>query len=257
MAFEDTYTMRVRSLLGDPRGNVKKIIPFASSRIKPYCRMFLEVLHVYHLAKPYSNHIELLPFVNFRDGFFVQCGGNDGYSNDPTYYLEKVLGWKGIIAEPLPIYRLCEKNRPSSTVYNCAVGSFDNPNKSTSFVDCNAMSFVAGSIDNDKEWIEAGERTQKITAKLISVPISPVQELIDSYLAAHISKKIDLFVADTEGYELEILRGLDFNMNRPTYILLEIHKDSELVNISEFLNTKGYKMLKEFKQRDFLFGIQK
>lgn len=257
MAFEDTYAMRVKSLLDDPRNNVGKIIPFLSSRVKPYYRALLEALHVYRYVAPYSNHSELLAFVNFKGGFFVQCGGNDGYSNDPTYYLEKILNWNGIIAEPLPIYSLCKKNRPNSMVYNCAVGSFSNPNKRTSFVDCNAMSFVAGSIDNDKEWIDAGEKAQKIKAKLVSVDIKPIQELIDSYSTTHLIKKIDLFVADTEGYEFEILQGLDFSKNSPQYILLEIHKDNELVNISKFLKRNGYRLLKEFKQRDFLFSLEK
>ena len=257
MAFEDTYITRVKGLIEDPQKGIKKIIPFIRSRINPYYRKLLESLHIYSLVKPYSNHEELLQFVNFKNGFFVQCGGNDGYSNDPTYYLEKVLGWEGLIVEPLPIYRLCKQNRPNSVVYNCAVGSFDNLNKTTSFVDCNAMSFVAGSINNDKEWIEAGEKAQKIKAKLVTVPIKPIQALIDDYFVINKPRSIDLFVADTEGYEFSILQGLDFTKNSPTYILLEIHKDSELEIIKDYLSIRGYEVIKAMKQRDFLFKLQK
>lgn len=257
MAFEDTYSTRVKSLVNNPADGVKKIIPFIKSRVSPYGRAILEFFHIFLLVKPYSNHEVLLQFVNFKKGFFVQAGGNDGYSNDPTYHLEKVLGWTGIIAEPLPIHRLCKKNRPSSVIYNCAVGSFDNPSRTASFVDCNAMSFVAGSINNDKEWIEAGERTQKIKSKIVSVPIKPIQELIDDYFKSNKLRNIDLLVADTEGYEFEVVKGLDFAKNSPRYILLEIHKNSELKLIREFLSGKGYDMVKEMDQRDFLFELQK
>jgi hypothetical protein len=35
-------------------------------------------------------------------------------------------------------------------------------------VDCNAMSFISGSIENESEWIEAGEKTQKIKSNITS-----------------------------------------------------------------------------------------
>lgn len=260
MAFEDTYVTRLKSLLKDPKNGIKKITPFIKSRTDPYYRTFLETLHIYTYTKPYYNHEALLPYVGFRNGFFVQCGGNDGYSNDPTYHLEKVFGWKGIIVEPLPIYKLCKKNRPNSVVYNCATGPFTNKKDETAvFIDCNAMSFVEGSLDEEqtKEWIKGGERSQQIKAKRIIVPIKPVQELIDEYVKTHGKQTIDLFVADTEGYEFSILQGLDFSKNSPHYILLEIHKDSELEKITNLLKQNNYTLLKIFEQRDFLFTLKK
>lgn len=257
MAFEDTYSTRIKSLIKDPKNGIKKIIPFIKSRTSPHYRSFLEFLNIYYKATPYTNHDELLKFVNYKKGFFVQCGGNDGYGNDPTYYLEKVLGWRGIIVEPLPVYSLCKKNRPKSVVYNCAVGPFGlKKDETVTFVDCNAMSFVEGSIDNQEEWIAAGERTQNIKAKKITVPIKPIQNLIEDYLTKHKIKEIDLFVADTEGYEFQILCGLDFSKNSPKYILLEIHKDAELEKITKYLGERGYILSKSLQQRDFLFALQ-
>jgi FkbM family methyltransferase len=190
---------------------------------------------------------------------FVQCGGNDGYSNDPTYHLEKVLGWKGIIVEPLPIYKLCEKNRPSSTVYNCAAGPLTLEKGATiSFIDCNAMSFVEGSLDKElaEQWVKAGEATQGIKSKRIVVPIKPIQEIINEHSKKHGEKIIDLFVADTEGFEFSVIQGIDFTKNSPRYILLEIHKDTELEKITTLLEKNGYGLFQTFKQRDFLFKLK-
>ena len=244
---------RLVSLIRNPNKHAGKIIPFLKSRITPVYRHFLEFFHVYKLSKPYSNHGSLIKEINLRDGFFVQCGGNDGYGNDPTYYLEKALGWKGIIVEPLPIYKLCQRNRRKSKVYNNATGSIEDRHKKVSFIDCNAMSFVKNSIDNEKEWINAGEKSQNIKAETFETTLVPIQDIIDDYFSRTTAKKIDLFVADTEGYEFSVIKGLDFAKNSPTYLLLEIHKDSELALITDYLERQGYVMLQALEQRDFLF----
>lgn len=256
MAYQESLAQKTTKLLSDPKGNYKKIVPFLVSKVTPYKRTAYEFLGNYSLSKPYLGHNDLLKHIgNIKNGFFVQCGGNDGYGNDPTYYLEKVLGWKGIIVEPLPIYRLCKRNRPHSTIYNCAVGSFNNTDKTVSFVDCNLMSFVKDSINNENEWIEAGEKAQSMKSQIVTVPIRPVQELIDSYFETNKPKKIDLFVADTEGYEFEVIQGLDFIKNTPAYILLEIHRDDRLTIIKNYLVDKGYKMVAEIGHHDFLFKL--
>lgn len=256
MAYQESLSQKAKKLIHDPQKYYKKIVPFLASKATPYKREIYEFFGNYSLFRPYLGHDDLLKYVgNIRNGFFVQCGGNDGYGNDPTYYLEKVLGWEGIIIEPLPIYRLCEKNRPHSVVYNCAVGSFNNPDKTVSFVDCNLMSFVKDSIDNEKEWIEAGEKAQSMESQIVMVPIKPVQVLIDDYFETNQPRKIDLFVADTEGYEFEVIQGLDFTKNSPSYILLEIHGNDRLAVIKNYLISKGYRMATEIGHHDFLFKL--
>ncbi len=256
MAFEDTYATRAKKLLTNPSKEIKNVVPFIKSRLVPYYRRLLETFGNYTLSKPFSDHEDLLKFINSKGGFFVQCGGNDGYGNDPTYYLEKALGWKGIIVEPLPIYKACQKNRGSSTVYNYAAGSFEEKDKSITLIDNGGMSFIKGSIDNEKEWIDIGEKTQGIRSKPLEVQMKPVQELIDGYFKAHSSRPIDLFVADVEGYELNILKGLDFSKNAPRWILLEVYNDKKLAEIKNYLTMKKYAIVAEFKHQDFLFELR-
>lgn len=257
MSYEDTYYRRFRKLIQSPGENIKLVLPFIKSRTLPYYRNALAKMHIDTYAKPYSGHADLMKYLNMKNGFFVQCGGNDGYGNDPTYYLEKIVGWKGIIVEPLPIYKLCKKNRKNSKVYNVAVGSFEDKRKTIDLVDCNAMSFVKGSIKNEKEWVDAGERTQNIKSKIISVPIVPIQKLLDGYFVEHGQKSIDLFVADVEGYELEVIKGLDFMKNSPIFILLEIHTEDRLKEIKEYLEGYGYVLITALGDADYMFKLKK
>jgi FkbM family methyltransferase len=225
------------------------------SRTQPYTRPIFGRIGNNTILKPAVEHDEFIKYFNYRNGFFLECGGHDGYGNDPTYYLEKVLGWKGIIAEPLPIFKLCKKNRKKSTVYNCAIGSFEQGNTTISFNHCDCMSFVSGSIDNPEEWVSGAERAQNIKSKIIEVPIRPFQELIDDYFSLHGSRKIDLLVVDTEGSELAVLQGIDFSKNSPEYVMVEAHTLERKEAIEKYLQKKKYALLAEFSDHDFLFKV--
>ena len=45
---------------------------------------------------------KMLEFINFKDGFYVDCGANDGVNQSTTWYFENQLSWKGILIEPIP-----------------------------------------------------------------------------------------------------------------------------------------------------------
>ena len=50
---------------------------------------------------------------------------------------------------------------------------------------------------------------------------------------------IDFLSLDTEGYELNILNGLDLNIYRPKYILVELYPD-EYDKVFNYLNSNNY-----------------
>lgn len=258
MAFHETNWQKFNKLFQDPKVNVKKILPFIKSKLAPYQRDLHEFFGSEKYSHPYSGHEDLMKYIQKDNGFFVQCGGYDGYSNDPSYYLEKFRGWTGIIAEPIPpLSHLCQKNRNKSIVVQSACVSFNHQGETTSFMDCSAMSFVKGSIENSIDWINASESCQKIKCREIIVPAKTIQSIIDAQTPADSSKKIDLFIADVEGYELEVLKGLDFLKNSPTYILVEIQNDDKLQLVSDFLIPQGYKLLEKIGENDALFIKQR
>jgi len=70
----------------------------------------------------------------FRDnphqqtGFFIEFGARNGIDHSNSYFFDKVLGWKGIMAEALPSeHRDVGKNRPNAAVINGAFCENNNP----------------------------------------------------------------------------------------------------------------------------------
>ena len=58
-------------------------------------------------------------------------------------------------------------------------------------------------------------------------------------------KYIDFLKIDSEGYELNILRGLNLNKYRPNYMLIEVYK-VDYNNIVEFLKENNYNLICNF-----------
>jgi hypothetical protein len=52
----------------------------------------------------------------------------------------------------------------------------------------------------------------------ITVPAKTLSQILEKQRISH----IDLFSLDVEGYEPEVLQGLDFKRHRPTWLLLEV-----------------------------------
>lgn len=247
----------VKILLRHPIYGFKKIIPFLKSKYLFYKRKFLELLKIDSLSKPYSNHDKLLKHLNFRNGFFVECGGNDGYAFDPTYYFEKFMNWGGILIEPLPrAFFYCNKNRTKSTVYNYALVSDKYREKDIVMCDCNAMSVVKESFDGYEDWVKLGEKAQSIKSKDIMVPAITLQSLLDNYFIENEKRNIDLLVLDVEGYEYEILQGLDFYKNKPSYLLIEMQTDERKMEIENFIRNFGYSLLDDLDGKDFLYILK-
>jgi hypothetical protein len=74
---------------------VKKIIiRILSERFKSFLRKFRKYNALNSLDK------KLLKYLNFKDGFYIECGAYDGVNQSNTWYFEKNLNWKGVLIEP-------------------------------------------------------------------------------------------------------------------------------------------------------------
>ena len=82
-----------------------------------------------------------------RGGTFVEAGANDGIRQSNTYYLEKVLGWKGVLVEPMPeLASLCSQRRPGSIVVNAALVREDYPHESVRLERAGLMSVINDGV---------------------------------------------------------------------------------------------------------------
>jgi len=167
---------------------------------------------------------KLLDIVNYENGFYIECGANDGVTQSYSYELEK-KNWKGILIEPsLVAFEKCVYNRSSDNIFiNCALVA---DNKDT----------ILGDFDGSLMASVNGERLNR--NKLEQVKSRTLTSILDE----HNVNNIDLFSLDVEGYELEVLKGLDFNRYSPKYLLIEIYsKDYD--NIITFLKNYNYELL--------------
>ncbi|XPV76533.1 MAG: FkbM family methyltransferase [Desulfovibrio sp.] len=163
---------------------------------------------------------KLEKYLNFDGGFFVELGGNNGYSQSNTFFFEFCRDWKGILIEAIPdLYEMCANLRYNSSVYQAACGPEDGGEVVMCYADL--MSLAKDSFgDSAKaaEHLQSGLDCQNIDNSYeVIVPTRTLNSIFEQEKVQH----IDLLSLDVEGYEPQVLQGLDFDKYRPEYILLE------------------------------------
>lgn len=69
---------------------------------------------------------KMLDYINYKNGFYIECGANDGVNQSTTWYFERTLQWKGLLIEPIQsVFTELKKNRNKKNYfYNTALRSF-------------------------------------------------------------------------------------------------------------------------------------
>jgi len=193
--------------------------------------------------------IKLSKYLNQRDGTFVEAGANNGLRQTNTLYFEQNLGWRGLLIEPVPdLAEQCRRNRPNCIVENVALVSNDFEGDSVTLRYCNLMSVVVGAMkskEEENEHIKKGCEVQRISTFDIKVKVETLSRVLDKHNLAD----IDLLSLDVEGYEANVLKGLDFDKHRPRYILVEARyrEDVDKVLLPQ------YTSIAEFTEHDVLY----
>ena len=83
-----------------------------STKLKTYIKKFRSFNGYENLDK------KMLKYINYSDGFYIECGANDGVNQSNTWYYEKKLNWKGLLIEPIDdIYKELKKNRSDKNFF--------------------------------------------------------------------------------------------------------------------------------------------
>jgi FkbM family methyltransferase len=229
--------------------------------IYQYYRAFLPVGEWGQPKNTYSILNKIDRYSRFRKGLcFVQIGANDG-TDDPVYEFVRRYDWRGILVEPQKdVFENRLKKRYESTpaiiLENSAIADKAETRKlhkisfSSARWATGLTSFIRSSIEKQ---IDSGRVARKAKEEDVRLPeklsdyitTEHVQCMtFDDLIRKHEIQKLDLVVIDTEGYDYEIIKLIDFDLIRPELIMFEYkHLSSgDYKECSCYLKNSGYEL---------------
>ena len=182
---------------------------------------------------------------NYMDTWFIQVGSNDGSQQD--LISDYIKGqWNGILIEPIPFYfnKLKERYQEKDNLFleNIAIASLEE-NRDMYYV---APQFINKS--NLPTWVNglgsfSVEHLHKHgipNAAILKEPVKccPLTSLVKRYDI----QNIGLLAIDAEGYDVEVLKSLDFRVIKPEKIIYESKHLVESVKNESilYLEKNGY-----------------
>lgn len=192
---------------------------------------------------------ELLVGLSIRNMSYLDIGANNPKYISNTYlFYEK--GFSGVLIEPNKV--LCEKlkaERPRDIVLNVGIG-FDDQEKEADFhlFAEHADGLGTFSAEEARLWEEVGMSGTKFEVQqIVKVPLMGINCVISNYF----TECPDFISIDVEGWDLQILKTLDFEKYCPAVICVETlayNKDGSTYRnelIRELLEGKGYTLHRE------------
>lgn len=214
-----------------------------------------EQLGISRFSRPALNDLDtrLGKYLPSRDGVFIEAGANDGFTQSNTYYLEKFRGWRGILVEAIPVlFQKARSRRPNSKVFNCALVPPERAGEEVSLTYGNLMSVVDGAMGNPDADAAHIARAKQHDPSAGSFKVSVPGRTLSSVIAESGFEKIDFLSLDVEGFETQVLQGLDFSRHRPTWICVEARFPDE---VHALLGTH-YEMVEQLTRLDRLYRVK-
>jgi len=177
-------------------------------------------------------------FKKTKKRVFIDVGAHDGIKFSNTYFFEKNLEWTGICIEPNPkVFEKLQQNRKAKCIMGCA---YDQETE-IDFLLIEGYSEMLSGInkeynDQHRQRIDEEIKSQGGIATTIKSKCFRLESIFDE------NKIIfaDYITIDTEGSELNVLKGIDFQKIVFCIIDVEINYKEDEKKITDFLREKNY-----------------
>lgn len=181
-------------------------------------------------------------------GTMIDIGASDPIISNNSYHFEN-NGWDTYCIEANPdLYQNLLTQR--KMVFNIAVSDKDSSGVDFEIVDlyipwegkhnqgaCSSLKVDERLVEKHRELIH-DRRTIKVNCSSMN-----------TFMKENNIKNVDILSIDTEGTELDVLKGMDLNKHRPKVIVLENnYNSSEYV---DYLSKFGYRLDKRIEVNDF------
>jgi len=196
--------------------------------------------------------------------FAIQVGANDGINHDPIHKFIKRDHWHGILIEPQPyvfrnlLHPLYRRDQ-NVALENIAISDKNE------LMDMYRLSFcqerwATGLTTFDEQVLKnaiASGRIDEIAKREGVTTPNSKDDYIESFKAEAKSftflfekyavKHVDVLQIDAEGFDYEVIKLYDLNMNRPEVVVFEVdHLSSEeFKEVEDHLHSNNYKFIKK------------
>jgi len=178
-------------------------------------------------------------------GCCLEVGLGDAIGGSNTYLFENHYGWDVLCFEPNPYLYNEAINQGRKKVINCAVGKENQDNVPFTIVALQGNNQTAvSSLHLDNRLIESHkdliDQTQTITTSV---------KTLNTLLLENSINEITFLTIDTEGTELDVLKGFNLSKWRPKLIMVENNFNDPFCE--DYLTLFSYKKVHRNEVNDF------
>jgi FkbM family methyltransferase len=176
-------------------------------------------------------------------GYAVEVGAAQGIAASNTLVFDQ-RGWKCLCIEPNPgLFSQLQRNR--HVVLNCAISDHNADLENFSVVSfCNGDETAISSLRLDEQLLE---QHISLVSKVRNIKVNV--RTLDRAIEHVMFPSVDLVSIDTEGTELDVLRGFSIHKYAPKLFVIE--NNFNIKDIEDYLDTFGYRKIFRHVVNDF------